>query len=133
MICAPVFAVMLVSAYTCPMNVEFTPIVAELPTRQYTLHACAPFARVIVLPTEVIAVDAAWNTKTAVGSPCASKITFPEFVKVPAAAAYVPARSVRPARSGELKIVGEGTPRSNRGPCSRRNGRPEQHRPNDHR
>jgi hypothetical protein len=56
---APVFAVMLVNAYTCPMKVEFTPIVAELPTRQYTLQACAPLANVMVLSTDVIAVESA--------------------------------------------------------------------------
>lgn len=105
---APVVAVIDVRAKMCPTNIELVPSVAELPTFQNTLHACAPLRRVMELPEEVISVEAVWKTKTAVGSPCASRTSFPELVRVPSAAAYVPATSVLPARSGEASAVGVG-------------------------
>lgn len=50
---------MLVRATTLPMKVELTPSVAELPTLQKTLHACAPLESVIDLAVEVVRVDSA--------------------------------------------------------------------------
>ena len=63
---------------------ELVPSVAELPTLQKTLQAWAPFMRVIVLPVEVIRVDAAWKMKIAFPSPCPSRVNIPELAKVPA-------------------------------------------------
>ncbi len=66
---------------------ELVPRVAELPTLQKTLQAWAPFMRVIVLPVEVIRVDAAWKIKIAFVSPCASSVKAPELAKFPAVVA----------------------------------------------
>jgi hypothetical protein len=67
------------------MKSESTPRVAELPTCQYTLQACAPLVNTMELPVDVVTVDAAWKMKTAVGSPCASNVKVPEFKKAPEA------------------------------------------------
>lgn len=90
------------------MKVEFVPSVAELPTFQYTLHAWAPLTRVIVLPAEVIKVEAAWKMKTALASPCASRVNAPELAKDPAPVEYVPAVMTWDASSGEARTVGVG-------------------------
>ena len=52
-----------------PRNVEPVPSVAELPTCQKTLQACAPLIRLTVLADAVVSVEPAWKTKTAFGSP----------------------------------------------------------------
>jgi hypothetical protein len=75
---AAVVAVMSVRANRFPRNTELVPRVAELPTCQNTLHACVPLINATVLEEEVINVDPAWKTKTALGSPCASSVTVPE-------------------------------------------------------
>ena len=51
------------------MKVEETPRVAELPTCQYTLQACAPLVSVIELAAKVVSVVAALKINTAVLSP----------------------------------------------------------------
>ena len=66
---APVVAVMAVEARIVPMNVEAVPSVAELPTSQKTLQGLAPLMRITLLADAVTRVDAAWNMKTAFGSP----------------------------------------------------------------
>lgn len=43
--------------------------------------------RFIVLPAEVIRVDAAWKIKIAFASPFASRVSAPELAKVPAVVA----------------------------------------------
>lgn len=75
---ASVVAVMSVSANRFPRNSELVPRVAELPTCQKTLHACVPLINATVLDDDVISVDPAWKTKTASGSPCASRVTVPD-------------------------------------------------------
>ena len=75
---ASVVAVMSVSAKRFPRKTELVPRVAELPTCQKTLHACVPLISATVLDDDVISVDPAWKTKTASGSPCASRVTVPD-------------------------------------------------------
>ncbi len=66
---APVFSVADVKAMMVPEKLEYDPIVAELPTCQKTLHACAPFSSWTVLLDAVISVDPAWKMKMAPASP----------------------------------------------------------------
>lgn len=73
----PVCTEMEVNAMMVPTKVVLVPRVAELPTCQNTLHGEAPLIRATVLPDAVINVDPAWKMKTALGSPCASKVTVP--------------------------------------------------------
>ena len=54
---APVSAEMDVRAMTVPTSVEFVPSVAELPTCQKTMHACAPLIRITRLFDAVMSVD----------------------------------------------------------------------------
>jgi hypothetical protein len=69
---------MLVSARMLPRNVVEVPRVAELPTCQKTLHACAPLIRATTLLDPVINVDAGvLNTKAALGLPAASSVSVP--------------------------------------------------------
>jgi hypothetical protein len=56
---APVVMVMLDSARMLPTKLVEVPNVAELPTVQNTLHACAPLARITELEEAVVSVDAA--------------------------------------------------------------------------
>jgi hypothetical protein len=55
--------------------------------------------RLTVLLDAVINVDPAWKMKTALGSPCASRVTVPVRPMEPAVL-YTPATSVWPPRSG---------------------------------
>jgi hypothetical protein len=73
----PVVTVMDVKARTVPLKAEVLPRVAELPTCQKTLQAWAPPMRFTTLPDAVIRADPAWNTKTASGSPLASRVSVP--------------------------------------------------------
>jgi hypothetical protein len=73
----PVFNDADVSAMIVPVKSEPDPRVAELPTCQKTLQACAPFSRSTVLLEAVISVDPAWKMKTALASPCPSSVTVP--------------------------------------------------------
>ncbi len=66
-----------VNAMIVPTKVVLVPKVAELPTCQNTLHGEAPLIRATVLLDAVINVDPAWKIHTALGSPCASRVTVP--------------------------------------------------------
>jgi hypothetical protein len=93
----PVWAVMDVSAMVVPTKVVFVPNVAELPTCQKTLHAWAPLIRATVLFEAVMSVLADWKTKTARGSPCASRVRVP--VNEDALPVYTPSTNVLPPSS----------------------------------
>ncbi len=54
---APVVAVTEVKAMILPANVELVPRVAEEPTSQKTLQACAPLSRMTLLDGAVVKVD----------------------------------------------------------------------------
>ena len=75
---AAVLAVIVAEAMTVPTNRVPVPSVAEEPTCQKTLHACAP----LTIETEVfdplISVEPIWKMNTALGFPCASSVTLPE-------------------------------------------------------
>ncbi len=73
----PVMTLMAVRAMIVPTNLVPVPSVAELPTCQYTLQACAPSVNATVLFEAVMRVSAIWKTHTAVGSPPASSVTVP--------------------------------------------------------
>ena len=73
----PVVTVIDVRARMLPTKFENVPKVAELPTCQNTLHARAPPMRATRLAVAVVSVDPAWKTKTALGSPCASRVSVP--------------------------------------------------------
>lgn len=66
---APVLSVAEVKARMVPTKLLEVPKVAELPTCQNTLQACAPFSSTTVLPDAVISVDPAWKMKTASALP----------------------------------------------------------------
>src|SRR6185295_10454201 len=96
---APVCNVMLVSARIFPRKVVAVPNVAELPTRQNTLHAWPPLIKETVEPDPVMSVLAVWKTQTAFASPCASSVSEPVFDAEDAkqytpGARFIPARSV---------------------------------------
>ena len=74
---APVFSVIDVRARIVPLKLVVVPSVAELPTFQKTLHAEAPLTSFTWLADAVMSVDAAWKTKTASLSPCASSVRVP--------------------------------------------------------
>ncbi|MEY9943700.1 hypothetical protein ABH937_000756 [Kitasatospora sp. GAS1066B] len=76
-ITVPVCAAMEVRARMLPLKKELVPMVAELPTCQNTLQACAPLMRLTLLAEPVIRVEAIWKMKTALGSPWASSVTVP--------------------------------------------------------
>ena len=95
---APVWRVMLLSASTDPTKLVVVPIVAELPTCQYTLQAWAPPVSATALPLLVTSVEPAWNTKTASGSPWPSSVTVPVSA-IPLEAEYTPGTRVCPPRS----------------------------------
>ncbi|MCU1595991.1 MAG: hypothetical protein JWO12_3383 [Frankiales bacterium] len=73
----PVLAVTEVRASTVPRKVLLVPNVAELPTCQKTEHALAPFTSTTWLADAVMRVLALWKTKTAFGSPMASRVRVP--------------------------------------------------------
>jgi hypothetical protein len=56
----------------------------------------------MVLPVDVVSVEAARKMNTAEGSPPPFKVSVPELAGVPPAVLYVPGVNVRPARSAEL-------------------------------
>ena len=71
---APVFIVLSESVRIVPRKTELTPSVVELVTCQKTLQAVAPLIRLTVVPGCVMRLEPAWNTKTALGSPPASRV-----------------------------------------------------------
>jgi hypothetical protein len=74
---APVSSVADVSAMMVPTKLLAVPRVAELPTCQKTLHACAPFSSATLLPDAEIKVEPAWKIKTASASPPPLRVTVP--------------------------------------------------------
>jgi len=74
---APVVSEIDVSARTLPANALAGPSVAELPTCQNTLHACAPPVSSTRLAEPTVSVDPAWKMNTALGSPPASSVRAP--------------------------------------------------------
>jgi len=77
-IVAPVFAVMLSAAMIVPTKCVPVPSVAEEPTCQKTLHACAPFVSETLVLEPVVKVEPIWKMNTAFGSPWAFSVTLPE-------------------------------------------------------
>lgn len=76
-IAALVFTVMDSRARMLPLKKELVSMVAELPTCQNTLQACAPLMSETLLVVAVIRVDPILKMKTAFGSPLASRVTVP--------------------------------------------------------
>ena len=103
---APVVRVADVSASIFPLKVEFMPSVAEVPTCQKTLQACAPFIRIILLDPAVINVSDVLNIKTAFGSFSASSVKVPVIANLPSAELYVPAFLVVPPSSDGIVDTG---------------------------
>lgn len=64
--------------------------------------------KVIVLPAEVIKVEAAWKIKTAFASPWASSVSAPELAKVPEPFEYAPGVITCDASSADARTVGVG-------------------------
>ncbi|MBE1598312.1 hypothetical protein H4687_004441 [Streptomyces stelliscabiei] len=79
---APVFSVMDARAMMVPTKSEFVPRVAELPTFQNTLQACAPLMSLTLLFEAVISVSVVWKMKTALGSPSALSVSSPVIPNV---------------------------------------------------
>jgi hypothetical protein len=73
----PVVTEIDVNAMIVPLNDEFVPRVAELPTCQKTLQAWAPLMRLTLLADAVMSVDAIWKMNTALASPWPSNVTVP--------------------------------------------------------
>jgi len=74
---APVFSVIDVVARIDPAKSLVVPKVAELPTCQNTLHACAPFSSTTELADAVVNVDPASKMNTESGSPAPLSVTVP--------------------------------------------------------
>ena len=77
-IVAAVFAVIVAEAMIVPTKRVPVPSVAEEPTCQKTLHACAPLMSSTVVFEPVISVEPIWKMNTAFGSPWASSVTLPD-------------------------------------------------------
>ncbi len=74
---APVFSVIDVVARIDPAKLVVVPRVAELPTCQNTLHACAPFSSATLLVDAVVSDDPASKMKTESGLPSPLRVTVP--------------------------------------------------------
>jgi hypothetical protein len=95
---APVTRVIDVPATMFPTKFVPDPNVAELPTAQKMLHACAPLINAILAFDAVVSEEPIWKTQAAFALPCASR------VKVPVRPAdepylYTPATRIFPPRS----------------------------------
>src|SRR5665213_838095 len=77
---APSLIVIEVSASMFPLKSEDVPSVAELPTCQKTLAACAPLVRITLQPVVVMSVDTIWKIQTAFVSPPASRVRLPDDI-----------------------------------------------------
>jgi hypothetical protein len=105
-IVTPVVTVMLCIAMIVPSKLEADPSVAELPTCQNTLQACAPLIRSIWLALAVVSVLVfAWKTNTASGLPPASRVSAP-VRPIDEAELYTPGVKVWPPRSATIGEVG---------------------------
>src|ERR1700676_165111 len=71
----PVVIVIDFSARMLPLNDEYVPRGAELPTCQKTLQAVAPPSRVILLLLPVVSEDPIWKMNPAAGLPPASSLS----------------------------------------------------------
>ena len=74
---APVVSVIDVNARIFPCNVEFVPKVAELPTCQETLHACASLIRDTTLALAVVSVEPILKINTELRSFWPSSVNVP--------------------------------------------------------
>jgi hypothetical protein len=68
-IVAAVVALMLAEAMIVPAKCVPVPSVAEEPTCQKTLHACAPPTSKTVVLEPVVSLEPIWKMNTALGSP----------------------------------------------------------------
>ena len=75
--------------------------VAELPTCQNTLQAWALPMKLIVVPVSVVRVEPAWKMKTALGSPCPFRISWP-LTSSEDVALYTPGVRTWPALRGAV-------------------------------
>jgi hypothetical protein len=101
---ASVFKVIEVSARIVPTKLVDVPSVAELPTVQKTLHACAPPSRTTELAVAVVSDEPAWKMKTASGSPPAFNVTDPVSESA-LADRYTPGTNVVPPRVPAATVV----------------------------
>jgi hypothetical protein len=74
---APVSSVADAVARIVPAKLVVVPKVAELPTCQNTLHACAPFSSTTELDEAVVSVEPASKMNTESGLPAPFKVTVP--------------------------------------------------------
>ena len=95
---APVFSVIDVVARIVPAKFVVVPKVAELPTCQKTLHACAPFSNATTLVEAVVKDDPASKMKTESGLPPPLRVTVP-VRPMEEAERYTPETSVEPPKS----------------------------------
>ena len=95
---------------TLPTNTDPDPSVAELPTCQNTLHACAPLMSVTVLDDPVIRLESVWKMNTELASPAPSSTNGPVRPSAPLLGpAYTPPCRVRLARSAVV-VASRGRP-----------------------
>ena len=73
----PELAVADASAKTVPANLVLVPSVAELPSCQNTLQACAPLARTTDAPVAVVRMEPIWKTKTPLALFLPSRVSVP--------------------------------------------------------
>lgn len=69
--------VILVDARIVPWKLDPLPSVAELPTCQKTLHACAPFSKIISLAEADVSPEPAWKINTAFAFPAPFRVKGP--------------------------------------------------------
>src|SRR5947207_13816530 len=100
---APVAIVMEAYAIMVPLNAEYVPSVAELPTCQKTLAALAPPIRTTRPPVATFSADPIWKMKTAFGSPLASSVRSPVTASVEVDL-YRPGARVCPPKSHATAI-----------------------------
>jgi hypothetical protein len=86
-----------------PTKLVPAPRVTELPTCQKTLQDAAPLISSTRLPAAVVSVEPAWKTKTASGSPCASRVTVPVRPREESLPC-TPGRKTCPPRSAETVV-----------------------------
>jgi hypothetical protein len=94
-----VFAVIVARAITVPTKRVPVPSVAEEPTCQKTLHACAPLISWTAVFEPVNSVEPTWKMNTAFGSPSALSVTLPEDSSSELLALRTPGVKVCPERS----------------------------------
>ena len=74
---APVVRVIDAYAMIVPLTTLLVPSVAELPTAQKIFCGRAPLTSTMLAPDAVVSVEAIWKMKTALASPCASRVKVP--------------------------------------------------------